>query len=137
MRGARIRDSSWFDDRRIIPADAGSTPLRGAISAIRPGIIPADAGSTQLGASGAFSSEDHPRRCGEHAHPENTLFHILGSSPQMRGAHLKSRCRKPYRGIIPADAGSTEDADGSRLTREDHPRRCGEHLIALVLIEMK
>ena len=45
----------------------------------------------------------------------------------MRGApdlHTISACRP---GIIPADAGSTQDESPAGAEPEDHPRGCGEH----------
>ena len=69
-------------------------------------IIPADAGSTAGTRQAERASKDHPRRCGEHCHLRRFDAAGLGSSPQMRGAHVEK-----------ADQGSGGD----------HPRRCGEH----------
>ena len=51
--------------------------------------------------------EDHPRRCGEHGMTPLPIYPRVGSSPQMRGAHI----RRPL----------------LRGQGRDHPRRCGEH----------
>ena len=52
---------------------------------------------------------------------------VVGSSPQMRGAPSCAYSEIPCRGIIPADAGSTNDSHNFPRPRQDHPRRCGEH----------
>ena len=115
-------------------AGTGSSPrMRGALyeiisNDVQKRIIPADAGSTRLRCRYRAIFQDHPRGCGEH---DQTLIQELfqkGSSPRMRGAHcLVAKAGKPQ-GIIPADAGSTMGADTVRLTDGDHPRGCGEHL---------
>ena len=46
----------------------------------------------------------------------------------MRGARPCSSSLICITGIIPAYAGSTHSARGSRDYRQDHPRVCGEHL---------
>ena len=70
----------------------GSSPqMRGApnhgmplSSCIR--IIPADAGSTPMPAVPVTLTQDHPRRCGEHRSRPGIRPSVRGSSPQMRGA---------------------------------------------------
>ena len=52
-------------------------------------IIPADAGSTMSGLTEALNSKDHPRGCGEHLFQGISRIRSKGSSPRMRGAHLK------------------------------------------------
>ena len=86
MRGARLRYRLAEADRRIIPADAGST-LDGA----------------------GFKDyhQDHPRGCGEHNNSAFSQLIVQGSSPRMRGAHYVGLAFGPDHGIIPADAGST------------------------------
>ena len=76
---------------------------------------------------------DHPRVCGEHDVRQNSTSISQGSSPRMRGARAPSAvcCLKP--GIIPAYAGSTDEAPGTSREHRDHPRVCGEHLAALAL----
>ena len=86
MRGARIGNAEERYCLRIIPADAGSTPMK------------------NLGRSGA---RDHPRGCGEHYLDRWHDRFDLGSSPRMRGARSSNAPSPPGRGIIPADAGST------------------------------
>ena len=91
------------------------------------GIIPADAGSTQPLAHTDLYAEDHPRGCGEHVVMGYGPNVSLGSSPRMRGARLKSPFVVITRRIIPADAGSTEQAKLKSAAVQDHPRGCGEH----------
>ena len=57
-----------------------------------------------------------------------------GSSPRMRGALWYQRHNAPLVGIIPADAGSTKEDDLLYNGLEDHPRGCGEHHTASLMI---
>ena len=47
----------------------------------------------------------------------------------MRGALLKTDFAGLHRGIIPADAGSTNRILVAPAHPRDHPRGCGEHLL--------
>ena len=107
MRGAPGWHCESDPDRRIIPADAGSTyPVVDYVASIG----------------------DHPRGCGEHlTHPASSMSQV-GSSPRMRGAQLYASLDDLRQRIIPADAGSTRRCRGSPAIRKDHPRGCGEHL---------
>ena len=124
----------------IIPANAwslnswqsrpwytGSSPrTRGALTQLNDGtfvvgIIPADARSTDLGARYSRRIQDHPRGCGEHASGH------AGLPLRMRGALLLQRVEVRRGGIIPADAGSTDQLSKSLLGAKDYPRGCGEH----------
>ena len=113
----------------------GSSPqMRGArtfrfLSAKHAGIIPADAGSTGQGIFCYFKGKDHPRRCGEHCCLAVVGVASRGSSPQMRGAPYLNAVGITYPGIIPADAGSTSFLFQETSPSQDHPRRCGEHII--------
>ena len=71
------------------------------------GIIPADAGSTPITCEKSALTWDHPRGCGEHGCGPDELDSDEGSSPRMRGAHMRERRWKWPMRIIPADAGST------------------------------
>ena len=70
----------------------GSSPqMRGApclLVGLSPSrrIIPADAGSTIAYTCFRDTTQDHPRRCGEHSLASLSFFLTSGSSPQMRGA---------------------------------------------------
>ena len=106
MRGAHVVGGNVALDRRIIPADAGST-----IMAIHSVAI----------------SWDHPRGCGEHAMKDGKVTFSQGSSPRMRGALLKNSVAVIGARIIPADAGSTKVRSHCVVFARDHPRGCGEH----------
>ena len=120
--------------RRIRASTEGSSPrMRGALPGVVRrnvdyGIIPADAGSTPACGLKFHRSEDHPRGCGEHADFDSLNLSPAGSSPRMRGAQQTFRKAVAEVGIIPADAGSTEDSELGITAAEDHPRGCGEHL---------
>ena len=106
MRGAPGIWQSDIDPRRIIPADAGSTP---------------DAEVALVG------DQDHPRGCGEHIADYSTPAPEKGSPPRMRGARIERIVGRPTLRIIPADAGSTTTQNNGTQNIEDHPRGCGEH----------
>ena len=111
----------------------GSSPrMRGAPN--HPGrrrhpkrIIPADAGSTPPGTACRPWAADHPRGCGEHLYALTMDSTSMGSSPRMRGAHPLMDRSGGSAGIIPADAGSTRSVRVEAQASADHPRGCGEH----------
>ena len=92
---------------------SGSSPrMRGALVGCELavggwGIIPADAGSTYEVRIVEEIEGDHPRGCGEHNMIRPRWLPGPGSSPRMRGALTAFHVLVTYRGIIPADAGST------------------------------
>ena len=51
-----------------------------------------------------------------------------GSSPRMRGAQVGAILGPKQEGIIPADAGSTNQDEFVDVLWQDHPRGCGEHM---------
>ena len=106
MRGAHIRRAAVLIRIPIIPADAGSTPMRNGATPRMP---------------------DHPRGCGEHNLGRPRFTWRGGSSPRMRGAPVHSLMVLADRRIIPADAGSTWPRRVAGPVIEDHPRGCGEH----------
>ena len=59
----------------------------------------------------ACSFRDHPRGCGEHNNLTHDNNKAVGSSPRMRGAHHPADLSDLPARIIPADAGSTTNAD--------------------------
>ena len=95
------------DEARIIPAYAGSTPLRPPPS---------------------FPPRDHPRIRGEHRRWRVSSRPNPGSSPHTRGAQGFRYAHSTFCRIIPAYAGSTSCANGTSNTPADHPRIRGEHL---------
>ena len=102
-------------------------PLRRAAKLVCGRIIPADAGSTPIGGRPPRRWRDHPRGCGEHTMASVRSSRFRGSSPRMRGALTASRGLALKVGIIPADAGSTRRQPCQIPVRKDHPRGCGEH----------
>ena len=92
------------------------------------GIIPADAGSTPIRPSRPWRERDHPRGCGEHIFPYVNAISQRGSSPRMRGAPFLFAAQTLSMRIIPADAGSTPREVVIVGDIGDHPRGCGEHL---------
>ena len=111
MRGAQAAPARLARVRRIIPADAGSTPVPGIRRWRRP---------------------DHPRGCGEHVYHGATTAVAVGSSPRMRGAPPTTGSVSHRPRIIPADAGSTTLCRRPFGILQDHPRGCGEHGIEVL-----
>ena len=71
------------------------------------GIIPACAGNTPVYAASVFEVWDHPRMCGEHHSTRKPRQMAGGSSPHVRGTHLRLMQHIDLSGIIPACAGNT------------------------------
>ena len=108
---------------RGAPASPGTIPSTS-------GIIPAYAGSTSTIFTLGISVWDHPRVCGEHCRAFQDVFLQPVSSPRMRGAQgYIGKGIVPIR-IIPAYAGSTWSGRTRHRVCGDHPRVCGEHLVA-------
>ena len=91
------------------------------------GIIPAYAGNTRSAVRWSARCGDHPRICGEHLTARPSFFCLWGSSPHMRGTHMRLYQRQHDARIIPAYAGNTGLLVRPRTDRGDHPRICGEH----------
>ena len=91
-------------------------------------IIPAHAGQTRRWHSDADSQSDHPRACGANAAIFCTVDGICGSSPRMRGKHVRNVETAVKVRIIPAHAGQTERLSWRVNPRPDHPRACGANL---------
>ena len=92
------------------------------------GIIPAYAGSTRLSGSDGGRGGDHPRIRGEHPSTPPSPAPPTGSSPHTRGARRRVAAAHYAVRIIPAYAGSTPSAPGTRFSGRDHPRIRGEHV---------
>ena len=127
MRGEHLSAEGYRPWRR------GSSPhARGAldfviVSRLIGRIIPACAGSTDAAPGESVYQRDHPRMRGEHAVCGSKPRLRAGSSPHARGARAHDRRYLAHGGIIPACAGSTEDAFNEALAAWDHPRMRGEH----------
>ncbi|SQG63714.1 Domain of uncharacterised function (DUF2825) [Corynebacterium renale] len=148
VRGTRVERGDRLKVRRLIPACAGNTRVRGKPS---------------------YCLTAHPRVCGEHSRYTTPVFRLVGSSPRVRGTPRFSFQGRLWRRLIPACAGNTgypngvgwpsggssprvrgtlmvEDIDGGepglipacagntsasvrhRYVRWAHPRVCGEHV---------
>ena len=103
------------------------TPHRQPVLAHGAGIIPAYAGNTPTTTITAPTARDHPRVCGEHPKKACTVRLSTGSSPRMRGTHVRRTVFFKIVGIIPAYAGNTEGVGRHQRRPGDHPRVCGEH----------
>ena len=114
----------------------GSSPrVRGTLRgrrAWRPraGIIPACAGNTLLAYGLISNLEDHPRVCGEHSAYRLISQVATGSSPRVRGTPDEVVAAVGELGIIPACAGNTSICWAFLENSGDHPRVCGEHVLA-------
>ena len=117
----------------VVPTGRGSSPrMRGTRESgmadyIAERIIPAYAGNTCPAIRKHSPTRDHPRVCGEHALSTVLSTSSAGSSPRMRGTPTCADYEIPWRGIIPAYAGNTQDSGILRRFSRDHPRVCGEH----------
>ena len=78
-------------------------------------------------------SQDHPRRCGENNVPAGFLYSAVGSPPQVRGKRRRHQSSRVSPGITPAGAGKTVTYLHDVESAKDHPRRCGENKIALLV----
>ena len=116
---------------------AGSSPrMRGTLIDTQVGgkiirIIPAHAGNTSWSNGVRCRPRDHPRACGEHILTTSAGTSSKGSSPRMRGTRTSKKTQKFNLGIIPAHAGNTSSFFKYLRNAWDHPRACGEHVIAV------
>ena len=94
------------------------------------GIIPARAGSSVSSKFRSLAARDHPRACGEQSSSMTVMAFTMGSSPRVRGAVSATEYESGEQGIIPARAGSRQRACRGHLLRWDHPRACGEQVMA-------
>ena len=89
-------------------------------------ITPAHAGKRAPLCRQRYSSEDHPRACGEKLVRLRHDTARQGSPPRMRGKVPHEGGERIPGGITPAHAGKsgTKSADSGAV--KDHPRACGE-----------
>ena len=93
----------------------------------RRGLIPACAGKTSGGRWGSGRRRAHPRVCGENARLSSIVTSRAGSSPRVRGKHVRRADRGDGCGLIPACAGKTPRSWWGWTWRRAHPRVCGEN----------
>ena len=89
------------------------------------GLIPAGAGQTAGSSPRWRASGAHPRGCGADLLGGSRSLRLWGSSPRVRGRHLKREILVGAFGLIPAGAGQTPPAKPSRSWPRAHPRGCG------------
>ena len=114
-------------------AAAGSSPrVRGkrAGDGAQPhvrGLIPARAGKTSASRTMRRRGAAHPRACGENTTSAAPSALPRGSSPRVRGKPGAEQLHQGVGGLIPACAGKTELGPRGSVSREAHPRVCGEN----------
>ena len=125
-----------FGSRTESAVKAGSPPrMRGAV-VTHPAtldyhrITPAYAGSRARYRSPACLLEDHPRVCGEQKNVDLVIDFEEGSPPRMRGAESLFLVGIVAPRITPAYAGSSLVIFNTSFLFMDHPRVCGEQLLA-------
>ena len=98
------------------------------------GITPACAGKSSRSLSGFKNDWDHPRVCGEKQIPDRRSGCHPGSPPRVRGKVGAQKISALLPRITPACAGKSSGVSFRYLSREDHPRVCGEKLRLLWLL---
>ena len=99
---------------------------------VPPGLIPACAGKTVVLGHSSHARRAHPRVCGENSNGGNEAAVELGSSPRVRGKHIRSQRGNASHRLIPACAGKTNQVLIERSHAGAHPRVCGENSWRLV-----
>ena len=69
---------------------------------------------------------DHPRLCGEKDRANKKMHVVQGSPPPMRGKVFSQHRKYNSNRITPAYAGKSAVVELLLITRQDHPRLCGE-----------
>ena len=110
----------------------GSSPrLRGTPhdwrrKAMRLRFIPAPAGNASPDEMRAGCHAVHPRACGERLFCQHIHLVCCGSSPRLRGTHLRRPGVDLANRFIPAPAGNALARSAIRACNSVHPRACGE-----------
>ena len=95
-----------------------------------PRIIPACAGNRHAERACNSGCPDHPRVCGEQQADPQPIRSCHGSSPRVRGTGLADLSGADLSRIIPACAGNRGVRREAESRGPDHPRVCGEQLLA-------
>ena len=123
--GANGVDALWDKLKDGSSPRMRGKPVRCVVDIVVLRIIPAHAGQTPCDERERRSRTDHPRACGANSLTHHFFFYATGSSPRMRGKHVRDRHRPPGPRIIPAHAGQTQPIPWPRPPPSDHPRACG------------
>ena len=119
----------------------GSSPLTrgkqtaGSISHMIRGLIPAHTGKTKPSLPQHPSEQAHPRSRGENGFDRLAEAAGNGSSPLMRGKHVRSDVDVVAAGLIPAHAGKTSRVVAARGRVTAHPRSRGENRAGCACVE--
>ena len=110
-------------------------PMRGKVItffllSVKIRITPAYAGKSRNFRLSSASQRDHPRLCGEKTRPHTPWQRMLGSPPPMRGKVADKIAHIIRQGITPAYAGKSQSANDVCSHLKDHPRLCGEKVLA-------
>ena len=120
--------------------DVGSPPpMRGkallpVLTSVLDRITPAHAGKRYCSPCLPSGIEDHPRPCGEKRHDGRNRPSYAGSPPPMRGKEICAIIVRRTHGITPAHAGKSGQCAARIVAVWDHPRPCGEKVLALAAI---
>ena len=90
-------------------------------------ITPACAGITLCSFIRLSYFKDHPRVCGNYAHPHNLRSNPEGSPPRVRELLTVPAILKGKYRITPACAGITSNSSACLISSKDHPRVCGNY----------
>ena len=119
------KGSRWYNDRGTSPRMRGKHHILAAPGFCRRN-IPAHAGKTRYHRPNRRLDPEHPRACGENAHPTKCRCDRGGTSPRMRGKLPQPQQSRARRRNIPAHAGKTPESPPPPRAPE-HPRACGEN----------
>ena len=95
-------------------------------------ITPAHAGKRQETGSAERKARDHPRACGEKCGQLAKTRDRRGSPPRMRGKVTFPFADRSASRITPAHAGKRSSLFHPASPFRDHPRACGEKVLARV-----
>ena len=93
-------------------------------------ITPACAGKSRGDAVYNWRKRDHPRVCGEKCGSGTLGAACAGSPPRVRGKAVRCPCVIRGRRITPACAGKSLRVERLHKLTGDHPRVCGEKVVA-------
>ena len=101
------------------------------------GLIPACAGKTRADRADPHPHPAHPRVCGENEVGTKVTADLEGSSPRVRGKHVRHWRGLACAGLIPARAGKTRALPCTRPYGWAHPRACGENRAVSMRVDVR